>query len=54
MSTISIVILISMVVLGIALAAALYHIYQEPANPDGHGTISRGSMRKRPLVQPRG
>ncbi len=51
----SIVILVSMVVLGILLAAALFHIYQEPPNRKGGHETALGEIgRKRPLMCPRG
>lgn len=50
----SIIILVSMIVIGILLAAALYHIYQEPAKPEGGHEAISGKLERRPLMRPRG
>ena len=48
----SIMILVSMVLLSIMLAAALYHIYREPANPEGGHDAESDEFRRKGLLRP--
>jgi len=43
-----------MIVLGIMIVVALFHIYQTPVKPEDCEPVSRGTLRNRPLMCPRG